>query len=121
MTNQPAYPGPRITAKKTYTEPRRRAVAPQRAKPGPRIEPTKMAAHSSKDGGSARRGSKTAKVLDLLKRPGGATLREIMKATTWQSHSVRGFLSGTLRKKLGLRVDSFKRNDNGRTYRISSR
>ena len=66
MTNQPAYPGPRITAKKTYTEPRRRAVAPQRAKPGPRIEPTKMAAHSSKDGGSARRGSKTAKVLDLL-------------------------------------------------------
>jgi hypothetical protein len=44
-----------------------------------------------------------------------------MKATTWQSHSVRGFLSGTLRKKMGLRVDSFKRNDNERTYRVPSR
>jgi len=46
----------------------------------------------------ARRGSKTAKILDLLKRPGGVALKEIMKATEWQAHSVRGFLSGTLGK-----------------------
>jgi len=78
-------------------------------------------AHSSKDGSTARRGSKTAKVVDLLKRPSGATLKEIMKATNWQSHSVRGFLSGTLRKKLGVRVDSFKRDDNERTYRVPSK
>ena len=44
-----------------------------------------------------------------------------MKATNWQSHSVRGFVSGTLRKKLGVRVDSFKRDDNERTYRIPSK
>ena len=65
--------------------------------------------------------SKTARVLDLLKRPGGATLKEIMKATTWQSHSVRGFLSGTLRKKLGLRIDSFKGKNNERTCRVPGR
>ena len=115
MTNQQALLGPKSTAKNAQPMPRRRAVAPQT------VKPTKKAAHSSKAGGPARQGSKTAKVLDLLKRSGGATLKEIMEATNWQSHSVRGFLSGTLRKKMGLRVDSFKRNDNERTYRVPSR
>lgn len=120
MTNQQPHTGPKSTAKKAQPAPRQRAVAPQRAKPGRKVEPTPKAAHSSKAGGPPGQGSKTAKVLDLLKRSGGATLKEIMKATTWQSHSVRGFLSGTLRKKMGLRVDSFKRNDNERTYQIPS-
>lgn len=120
MPNQQGLRGPTSTAKKAHREPRR-AGAPQRAEPGPRVEPTKKSAHSGKDGGSAGRATKTAKVLNLLNRPGGATLKEIMKATTWQSHSVRGFLSGTLRKKMGLRVDSFKRNDNERTYCVPSR
>lgn len=44
-----------------------------------------------------------------------------MKATGWQPHSVRGFLSGTLRKKLGVQIDSAKRDDKERTYRISSK
>jgi hypothetical protein len=46
----------------------------------------------------ARESSKTAQILGLLKRPGGATLQEIMKFSQWQPHSVRGFLSGTLGK-----------------------
>jgi hypothetical protein len=112
MTNQQAPRGPKSTAKNAQPKPRRRAVATQT------VKPTKKAARTR---GSARQGSKTAKILDLLKRPGGATLKEIMKATTWQSHSVRGFLSGTLRKKLGLRIDSFKGENNERTYRVPSR
>ena len=67
---------------------------------------------------SAREGSKTAKVLDLLKRPDGATLKEIMKATGWQPHSVRGFISGTLGKKMGLVVVSAKGEDGERVYSL---
>ena len=68
---------------------------------------------------SARRGSKTSKVLNLLRRPKGATLRELMKATGWQAHSVRGLLSGTLRKRMGLNVASTKGGDNERQYSLS--
>ncbi len=96
MTNQQAHPGPKNTAKRAHPEPRQRAVAPQRAKPVPKVERTKKSAHSGKDGGSARLGSKTAKILDLLKRPGGATLKEIMKATNWQSPSGVCFLQARL-------------------------
>jgi Protein of unknown function (DUF3489) len=58
-------------------------------------------------------------VLELLKRPGGATLKEIMATTGWQAHSVRGFISGALGKKLGLAVESAKGED-GRTYSIKA-
>jgi hypothetical protein len=60
-------------------------------------------------------------MLDLLKRPNGARLKELMKATGWQPHSVRGFLSGTLGKKMGLCVESARREDSDREYRISSK
>lgn len=66
----------------------------------------------------ARHGSKTEQVLDLLKRPGGASLAEIMTLTAWQSHSVRGFISGTLGKKMGLTVESSKREDGERIYSL---
>lgn len=66
----------------------------------------------------ARDGSKKAIVLDLLKRPDGVTLADIMGATDWQAHSVRGFISGSLGKKMGLTVESFKRADGVRAYRI---
>jgi hypothetical protein len=68
----------------------------------------------------AREGSKTSQILGLLKRPGGATLQEIMKFSEWQPHSVRGFLSGTLGKKMGLTVESTKGEDGERTYSIKS-
>jgi hypothetical protein len=55
-------------------------------------------------------------VIGMINRPSGATLKEIMAATGWQAHSVRGFLSAQP-KKLGFRVESFKR-DGERVYRI---
>jgi hypothetical protein len=74
---------------------------------------------TAKDKG-VREGSKTEAILELLKRRGGATVKELMKATGWQPHSVRGFISGTLGKKMGLTVTSSKTEDGGRSYSIKS-
>ena len=54
--------------------------------------------------------TKAELVLSLLRQTGGATLRALMAATGWQAHSVRGFISGQLTKKMGLKVRSFKRD-----------
>ena len=65
-----------------------------------------------------REGSKTETILALLKRTGGVTAKELMEATGWQPHSVRGFLSGTIGKKMGLTVTSTKGEDGERSYSI---
>jgi hypothetical protein len=70
---------------------------------------------------SARRVTKTAKILALLGRPEGASLAELKRATGWQAHSVRGFLSGAVRKQMGLRVAFAQREDGARAYRIPSK
>jgi hypothetical protein len=90
------------------------ARAPKRTPADTPARPTKKAA-------TPERGTKTAKVLALLKRPGGASLDQLRKATGWQAHSVRGFLSGTLKKKMGLRIASNKLEGGQRTYRIISK
>jgi hypothetical protein len=61
---------------------------------------------------ATRDGSKSAAVLELMRRKEGATLAEIAKATDWQSHSIRGFVSGYVARKMGLKVESTK-NDAG--------
>ena len=61
--------------------------------------------------------SKSETIRGLLGRKGGASIAELSEATGWQTHSVRGFLSGTLRKKLGLTLISAK-EDGGRRYRL---
>jgi hypothetical protein len=63
--------------------------------------------------------TKRERIIALLKRPEGATLKTIMSATGWQAHSVRGFISAQLTKKSALKVKSFKR-DGERVYRIRS-
>jgi len=65
--------------------------------------------------------SKTAIVLDMLKTKGGATMAEIQKATNWQAHSVRGFISGTVGKRMGLVIDSTKNDAGERCYRIAGK
>ncbi len=95
---------PRSAKKTTHTQ--RKPKPPQKAR-------------KAKTAGAARPGSKTAHVLDLLRRPRGATLKELLKATGWQPHSVRGFLSGTVGKKMGLTVTSHKGEDGDGLRRYS--
>jgi hypothetical protein len=66
-----------------------------------------------------RDSTKTERVIALLKRPAGATLKAILALTGWQAHSVRGFISAQLTKRMGFRIDSFKRNGE-RVYQICS-
>jgi hypothetical protein len=106
--------------KKARVAPRRAHVAPKKSKSTKKASPAKKAPKGGKKAGAARDGSKTAKVLDLLKRRNGATLKEVMKATGWQAHSVRGFISGTLGKKMGLTVVSTKAEDGERTYALKA-
>jgi hypothetical protein len=61
--------------------------------------------------------TKHARIIAMLRKPAGATIAAIMTVTDWQQHSVRGFLSGVVRKKLGVNLVSDK-TDKGRVYRI---
>lgn len=67
----------------------------------------------------ARTGTKHAMVVAMLRDQAGATITAIMAATGWQQHSVRGFLAGVVRRKLGLNLMS-ERGENGRVYRIGN-
>jgi len=114
-----ANTGPKAN-KKAHPGARRANVAPAKAKSGKKASPAKKAPKSAKKAAGARDGSKTSKVLELLKRPGGVSAKELAKATGWQPHSIRGFLSGTVGKKMGLTVTSTKGEDGERTYSIKA-
>jgi|ERR1017187_435701 hypothetical protein len=94
------------------------APAPKPKKTAPASKTAKAPKTAKPKADGVREGTKTAKVVDLLKRSGGATLSQIMKATGWQPHSVRGFISGTLGKKMGLTVASVKGEDGQRCYSV---
>ncbi|MEQ1711060.1 MAG: DUF3489 domain-containing protein [Hyphomicrobium sp.] len=64
--------------------------------------------------------TKHAQLLQLLNRPEGASIEDMMQATEWQQHSVRGFLAGTVKKKMGLALTSSKAEGDVRRYRIAS-
>jgi len=104
--------------KKARVAPQRAHIAKKKGKSGKKATPAKKAPKGAKKTAKVREGSKTDQVLELLKRPGGVTAAELMKVTGWQPHSVRGFLSGTIRKKMGLEVRSTKGEDGERTYSV---
>jgi hypothetical protein len=68
-----------------------------------------------------RADTKQAQIINLLRRSKGASIEQMMEATGWQAHSVRGVMSGTLKKKLGLGIASEKTENRGRIYRIVDR
>ena len=82
------------------------------AKAGKKAKPAQ-----AKEASTPRAESKGAKILELIGRPKGATLAEIVKATDWQKHSIRGFLS-TAAKKHGLKIESTKTEAGDRVYQI---
>lgn len=112
--------GPAVVA---FCASARATVAPTKgkrdkdAKKGTQRDTARPAAKKTANVG--REGSKKAEVVDLMRRPKGATLAEVMKATGWQPHTVWGFVSGTPLKKLGLNVESLRSDDKERCYRIT--
>ncbi len=95
------------------------APAPQAAGVAPKAKRPGNEAKAADAAPTAREGSKEAIVLEMLRRPEGATLADIQSATGWRPHSVRGFISGALGKKMGLTVESFKTPEGARAYRIA--
>ena len=69
--------------------------------------------------GETTRQTKQAVLISLLQRPEGASIAELVKATGWQNHSIRGAISFALKKKLGLNVTSQRDETRGRIYRIA--
>ena len=85
------------------------------AKAGKTTKPAKNAAKA----GLPREFSKKAIVIDMLRAKGGATMAAIAKAADWQKHTIRGFISGTLSKKMGLAIESTKNDAGERTYKLA--
>ena len=94
------------------------AAPKKEAKTTPKKE-AKASTKAAKSAGIPQEFSKKGIVIDLLQRKGGATMAEIAKATDWQNHSIRGFISGQLTKKMGLTVESSKNEAGERTYKIT--
>ena len=102
------------TAKSTKTG--KVSVSGKKSTPG---KSAKSPAKVAKETPAPRAGTtKIAQCLALLTAPDGATINELQTATGWQAHSVRGFLAGTVQKKLGLILDSKKAEDGVRRYRV---
>ena len=117
-------PVKKFTDRKTAVARIWKAVQALTPTPAPHVAPaaTKQAKEATNGDAAkpAREGSKKAIVLELLRRPEGATLADIQSATGWQPHSVRGFISGALGKKMGLTVESFRTPDGARSYRLKT-
>ena len=110
----------RLTQPKPRSGPERAAQTHQ-ARPSPLSAVAAgrpSASHSAPLRGTVREGTKQAALVKMLRRPKGATIAEIVEATGWQAHTVRGAFAGALKKRLGLTLVSGKVEGRGRVYRI---
>lgn len=90
------------------------------SKKPPTVSSAKIATRSKVTQSPLGRASKTTACLKMLHQSGGTSLQELMAATGWQAHSVRGFLSGTVRKKLGLILIAANDDEGVRRYQIQT-
>jgi Protein of unknown function (DUF3489) len=95
------------------TEPAQAAVAPAAGKGKAKARPAKPAKAAPADKLTPRAGTKQAQMIELLKRPEGATVEQIAAATGWQHHTIRGAISGALKKKLGLKIEATRTREVG--------
>ena len=105
---------PEGTAKRSRSPSR---PASTRSTPGKPSRPPR--AQGDSGARSPRSGTKQEQMIGLLRRPEGASIEEMAKATSWQNHSVRGVISGVLKKKLGMTVVSEKNESGERRYRLA--
>jgi hypothetical protein len=101
-----------MTKPKSKPKAAARSTARKTSKPKPRARSAPASSRSA-----ARPDTKQDRIIAMLRTPAGATIASLAAATEWQQHSVRGFLAGVVRKKLGLNLVS-EQTDKGRVYRI---
>src|SRR5467141_2199606 len=101
-----------MTKTKSKTKAAARSTTRKTGKPKSRVRSTPASLKTT-----AKPDTKHTRIVAMLRSPSGATIAALVIATEWQQHSVRGFLAGVVRKKLGLNLVSEK-TDMGRVYRI---
>jgi hypothetical protein len=118
---RPKSAAPKKTSAKSNPAPRRKAasIAITAEKPVQALETSPEAAEARAL--NLEHLTKQDRMLTLLSRPEGASIEEMMQATDWQQHSVRGFLAGTVKKKLGFSLTTSKTAGDVRRYRIEKR
>ena len=117
VAEQGAHVAPKKASSKKQAGAQKSAPQARKLAKGAKPKGAKPVKAPRKTHAAPRKESKSAKIFELLARANGATLAELMKATGWQAHSVRGFLSTASRKR-GAAIESLKKDQGERVYRL---